>query len=654
MKKSLLFLSAALMCTAVNAQNVVFNEDFEGVTVDPSTRIGALPTGWTTYGDGQANYSGSQVSYTAFGDSWSVSTGFSNGNGTQTALSISWLQNPVVCDRWLITPAINIPQESPSGTTMALTFEAYSQDHSYTEDMMVKVSTTGTEKTDFTETLFNGNIGTAMTPAYDLSAYAGQTIYVAFVNVSNDKFILLLDNVKVAPVANNGVAIADVTAPNLAAMNSEFNVTVNVRNTGVQPLTSYDLSYTINGGSAQTINVTNENIAPSAESSYNLPLNIATAGAATIAVTVSNPNGEADVDASDNNGTATVGIYDPAHVAQRTTLLEHFTTGQCQYCPSGHERLEEAMTNYEDRVCWVSHHVGFGTDAMTLNESNQIAALYGTPSTWAPAMMLDRNVEYALEPEAGGVVGSVGYASDIISQLQAATSTPAFVTVNISDLNYNAQTRQLSVTVNGEFVGEFAGTEARLSLYLTEDSILGRQADAATQTYINNYVNNHVIRATLSNIWGDADAFTTTTAGSTYTKTFTYTLPTNFRANKCRLVAFVNDYGTDMLHRTVANAAKSAYLLTGADPTTTGIADVEANINIKTYPNPATEMAYISAESTIRGYKMVDAMGRVILSEENVNVDMLELDVRGLAQGVYFINVTTDNGVASQRLTVVK
>ena len=80
----------------------------------------------------------------------------------------------------------------------------------------------------------------------------------------------------------------------------------------------------------------------------------------------------------------------------------------------------------------------------------------------------------------------------------------------------------------------------------------------------------------------------------------------------------------------------------------------EANINIKTYPNPATEMAYISAESTIRGYKMVDAMGRVILSEENVNVDMLELDVRGLAQGVYFINVTTDNGVASQRLTVVK
>jgi len=344
--------------------------------------------------------------------------------------------------------------------------------------------------------------------------------------------------------------------------------------------------------------------------------------------------------------------YDPANVAERTSLLEHFTTGQCQYCPSGHERLEQAMANYESRVCWVSHHVGFGTDAMTITESNQIAALFGS-STWAPAMMLDRNVEFAIDPE-DGVIGSVGNVSDIRSALQAATNTPAFVTVNISDLNYNAQTRQLSVTVNGEFLYDFAGTEARLSLYLTEDSILGRQANAATQSYINNYVNNHVIRATLSNIWGDADAFTTTSAGSTYSKTFTYTLPNTFRANKCRLVAFVNDYGTDMLHRTVANATKSDYLLTSTDPTTVGITAVEASIAIKTYPNPATEMAYISAESTIRSYKMVDAMGRTILSEENVNVDMLELNVRDLAQGVYFISVTTDKGVASERLTIVK
>lgn len=125
------------------------------------------------------------------------------------------------------------------------------------------------------------------------------------------------------------------------------------------------------------------------------------------------------------------------------------------------------------------------------------------------------------------------------------------------------------------------------------------------------------------------------------------------RADHCRLVAFVNDFGPDMLHRTVANATKSGYLMESKDPTS-GIADVEASIKVVTYPNPATEMAYITAESTIRAYEMIDALGRKVMSEQNVNADILELDVRGINAGVYFINVTTDNGVATQRLTVVK
>ena len=74
------------------------------------------------------------------------------------------------------------------------------------------------------------------------------------------------------------------------------------------------------------------------------------------------------------------------------------------------------------------------------------------------------------------------------------------------------------------------------------------------------------------------------------------------RADHCRLVAFVNDFGPDMLHRTVANATKSGYLMTGNDPTT-GIGDVQASMNVVTYPNPATEMVYVTAESAIRSYR---------------------------------------------------
>ena len=66
--------------------------------------------------------------------------------------------------------------------------------------------------------------------------------------------------------------------------------------------------------------------------------------------------------------------------------------------------------------------------------------------------------------------------------------------------------------------------------------------------------------------------------------------------------------------------------MTETDPTS-GIADVEASINVVTYPNPATKMAYVTAEGPIRSYEMVDAMGRKVMSQQNVNADILELNV---------------------------
>ena len=208
-------------------------------------------------------------------------------------------------------------------------------------------------------------------------------------------------------------------------------------------------------------------------------------------------------DASDNSTSYETNVYDPHSTTQRNTLLEHFTTARCQYCPGGHDRLEQAMANFENRICWVAHHVGFYTDNMTINESDQIMALYGNNGTWAPAMTLDRNVDFADGAEAGGVVGSVGNVNDIVAQFNNATNAPAFVTIDLSNLTYDPQTRQLSVTISGEFLADFAGTEPRLSLYITQDGIYGVQADAATQSYIQHYEHNHVIRACVSNVWGD-------------------------------------------------------------------------------------------------------------------------------------------------------
>ena len=65
MKKTLLFVMAAIVSVAINAQTI-FSEDFNNVATDPETYVGAIPEGWTTYGDNLTNY------YQGFSQSWDV------------------------------------------------------------------------------------------------------------------------------------------------------------------------------------------------------------------------------------------------------------------------------------------------------------------------------------------------------------------------------------------------------------------------------------------------------------------------------------------------------------------------------------------------------------------------------------------------------
>ena len=51
---------------------------------------------------------------------------------------------------------------------------------------------------------------------------------------------------------------------------------------------------------------------------------------------------------------------------------------------------------------------------------------------------------------------------------------------------------------------------------------------------------------------------------------------------------------------------------------------------------------------------MVNTLGQEVMAQENVNADVLELNVSTLAAGLYFISVSTDNGVATERLNVVR
>lgn len=636
MKKTLLLLAAALTFGfGANAQTI-FSEDFQS---------GSMPAGWTTIADDLVNANNNQVNYSGYNQSWQVAQ--ITQAGDYAAVSISYT-DPMGndCDRWLITPAINI-----TSTGYSLMADIWGYTASYPEKVRVMISTTGTEKTDFTEVLdvvmdgshYNSGWNTILV---NLDNYAEQNIHIAFVN-HGDGFYTFVDNVQVKVIPANDMSAVSASAPTWTAQGSYIPVSLTVHNDGSAPLTSFDVTYTVNGGSDQNFTANGFSVAPFENYTYTFNATAEALGENIVNITVSNPNNDADVLIVNNSASCATTVYDPATTAQRNTVLEHFTTARCPNCPSGHERLESAIQGRENRVIWIAHHVGYYTDDMTINESNQMLQFFNDGgSTYAPASMLDRDIANATSEDPGPVFFPDSDVRDVITN---AISSPAFVTVNITDVNYEPQSRQLSLTVSGSFASDMTFDSPRLSVYIMQDDIWGTQSG-----YSGKYQHNHVIRGCITDVWGDATAITNTTAGSTFSKTYTYTLPTKFNAKNCWVAAFVSNYdASNVNNRRIANGAKTTYILNGEDPTT-GIGDVENSLSVTTYPNPATEMAYVTAEGTIRSYQMVDAMGRQVMAQENVNADILELNVSNFTAGVYFISVTTDRGVATQRLTIVK
>ena len=174
-----------------------FFEDFES---------GTLPTGWLAIDNDNDGFNWVNIAETGFGfDAY-------QGTGAMTSSSYDNTAGPLTPDNYLITPPIVI------GPSSELSYFHDAQDPLYADDFYyVKLSTTGTALSDFTETLWSGT-----TPAdwaevtIDLSAYAGYTCYIAFHHTDcTDWFWMKLDNVTVTSTKSK----SQYTPPIVATMN---------------------------------------------------------------------------------------------------------------------------------------------------------------------------------------------------------------------------------------------------------------------------------------------------------------------------------------------------------------------------------------------------------------------------------------------------
>ena len=183
-----------------------------------------------------------------------------------------------------------------------------------------------------------------------------------------------------------------------------------------------------------------------------------------------------------------------------------------------------------------------------------------------PSATFDRSTGWENDRQ---LVNSIGYYAEYHQQIAdelgsffdyIAEQNPTFATIEIDPV-VNLETREAVITVSGEMSPDFEqllGEDCRLSVYITEDSIVARQLNSGV--WVNNYVHNGVFRQALGSVKGVP--FNRT--GDAYSNKFNMTVPAEWNIANLKVVAFISrplDGGnvTDMF----LNNAEAVRLLKG-------------------------------------------------------------------------------------------
>ncbi len=179
----------------------------------------------------------------------------------------------------------------------------------------------------------------------------------------------------------------------------------------------------------------------------------------------------------------------------RKVLIEEYTGHRCLNCPAGHQKLDELHQRFGDTLVAVGIHAGalaapdvaagYPYDFRTAvgNELAQEFAIDGIP-----AAIINRGYE------AGG--WGVARWQAKVNAVDRSTPLAAIQLIN----EYDTQTGTLKANAKVTPLADCPNA-LRLALYLIEDGIVKPQLNGTE--YVENYVHNHVLRASLNGTYGD-------------------------------------------------------------------------------------------------------------------------------------------------------
>lgn len=405
----------------------------------------------------------------------------------------------------------------------------------------------------------------------------------------------------VAGTNENDAAMQTIIAPQTAMSVQEatFSPQVSIMNLGTATMTSATVSYTINDGEAVTTNWTGS-LAQYESANVTFDEISLETGNYTFSFTVSQPNGQTDEDPSNNTKTRT------ANVSAGNITIVSVSEPSGDYCGYSVAQPSIKVKNASDFVVTsltASYTCGELSAEQTFEVS--IAANSTATITFDPVTI----------PEGEG---SISFVVTSVNGGVNQTQTPEVANFNI--LSHTGEGFSLSLTAdysndqttwdikdsNGTVVysgdaGEYTGTAVVTDFCLGEDCYTFNLYDSGGNG--------------LNGLWGMIG-----TGSATFT---------NINTNEVLLsIDGSESFSTKTIDFCVGTVS----------------APTEIATEMSIYPNPTTGMLNVASNDEIDSIEIINSVGTTVIST-NIAGSSSSVDMSNLPNGMYFVRVSTDNGI---------
>jgi hypothetical protein len=447
-------------------------------------------------------------------------------------------------------------------------------------------------------------------------------------------------------------ALASIKMAQYVAVNTSSSLTGKVKNMGSTPITSFDVSYTVDGGPPQVSSYTGQNLALGAsyDFTHSIPMVFTDPASYKIDVKVQNVNGGSDLNPANDTLSTYVGVV--PYIPSKKVFCEEATGTWCGWCVRGICFMDYMAETYPNT--WIGAAVHNG-DPMVLAEWDDAIPSIIPDFTGYPSGTINRVKNW--DPEEF----EAGYLEEM------ETISPA--TVGIVNFAWNPTTRVVSFDVKSEFVTDIFH-ELRFGAVILEDSLYGTTSTWAQTNYYAGGSNgpmcgfeakpgtipavdmhyDHVGRAILDDPYGTPGSIAQpVTAGSVHSYHYDFTVPASWIYEKLHFIGLLMDHTTGA----ILNANNEVIWV--------GTSELNNDLKINVFPNPATDKTTVQFTLDKPGVVQVNLLGitgSCVLTSGPVQcsagINKTVLDVSRLTPGLYFAEVFVNGHRHTYKIAVTR